>query len=168
MIGKIHEQHEIPSDHDDRVYLFNLVALLATRVSGTRSAITSPMQRRCGLLIDNTVPGGFICSDRPVVLHSTVPIPNFYSPWFGMPPTEVTVPLSSRIALVGSYEGGNHLLRAGKSQIANLNTRTVTYAEQFVFLSGEEYRLLGANGRIEGRANLLAAIDNAKAKPSEG
>jgi hypothetical protein len=89
-------------------------------------------QRRWSTLV--AAPGSeFITSDCPVALHwSDGRQPGFYGPGFGLPETDVTMPISKRMLLLGRYEGASTRREISREQVANLNTRCIAAAERFV------------------------------------
>jgi hypothetical protein len=92
--------------------------------------------RRWSLLIAEPDTGYFICSDRPVaVVWSTDEFDRF-PPGFGMKHTQVTMPLTKHVGLIGEFEGEPSCTKAGRLSIAGFNTRTAMYAERFLPESG--------------------------------
>lgn len=91
--------------------------------------------------ITTTIPqlGGFICSDNPVSLVSVDPLPSFYSPGFGMSCTEVTIPLSKSIALVGRFEGKSTTGIVSIKGLAAINSRTGMYVDRFLYHSNKNF-----------------------------
>jgi hypothetical protein len=93
----------------------------------------------------------FIVSDCPVALTWSDPNtpPGFFGPGFGLPGTDVTVPLGRGFALLGRFEGehGNVGVPA-PAWVAGLNSRTGLYAERFVCSGREDFTWLRSDGQI--------------------
>ncbi|MHB8076657.1 DUF4238 domain-containing protein [Desulfosporosinus fructosivorans] len=102
-------------------------------------------ERKWSLLISKdmttTMPelGGFICSDNPVALVSLDPLPPIYSPGFGMLRTEVTIPLSKNVTLVGRFEGKGTVTVISVKGMAAINSRTGMYADRFIYHSNQNF-----------------------------
>jgi hypothetical protein len=98
----------------------------------------------------------FIVSDHPVALTWSRPRPpSFYGPGFGVPETDVTFPLSRRLALLGTFEGPADRRVASRNEIARINSRTCSYGERFVASSTEDLIWMMADGAI-GNAQQLS------------
>ena len=79
--------------------------------------------------------GEFVVSDHPVSLVWTVPrAPSFYSPGFGMAGTDVTVPLTKTVALLGRLEDtmDDSTPTLDRRGVASINTRTIMYASRII------------------------------------
>lgn len=81
--------------------------------------------------------GDFICSDNPVSLHWTTQKERGFwsSPGHALKETEISVPLSSRIMLLGRFEEELPpcIVISSKRNLAILNSNTGMYADQFVY-----------------------------------
>jgi hypothetical protein len=80
--------------------------------------------------------GDFICSDNPVSLHwITQKNRGFWSsPGYGLLETQVSVPLSSRIMLLGRFEElPPNFVISSKRNLAILNSYTGMYSDRFIF-----------------------------------
>jgi len=80
--------------------------------------------------------GDFICSDNPVSLHWTTQKERgiWSSPGHGLLETEVSVPLSSRIMLLGRFEEvPKNITIMSKRNLAILNSYTGMYADRFIY-----------------------------------
>jgi len=80
--------------------------------------------------------GDFICSDNPVSLHwTTQKERGFWStPGHGRMETEVSVPLSSRIMLLGRFEEiPPKVVISSKRNLAILNSHTGMYSDRFIY-----------------------------------
>lgn len=111
-------------------------------------------QRKWSLLfskdITTTLPqlGGFICSDNPVALVSLDPLPPIYSPGFGMLRTEVSMPLSKDVAIVGRFEGNEEVSTISVKGVASINSRTGMYADRFHYHSNKNFIMVNNQQQI--------------------
>jgi hypothetical protein len=86
--------------------------------------------------------GDFICSDNPVSLHWTTQKERGFwsSPGHGLMETEVSVPLSSRIMLLGRFEElPPNFVISSKRNLAILNSYTGMYANQFIYSKNNDF-----------------------------
>ncbi len=126
-------------------------------------------QRKWSLLVSEdittTLPqlGGFICSDNPVSLVSLVKLPPIYSPGFGMPRTEVTMPLSKDVAIVGRFEGKETVSAISVEGMAAVNSRTGMYAGRFLYHSNKNFILINNQNNICNVNYLLSQLDSKSA-----
>lgn len=108
----------------------------------------------------------FVTSDCPVALVWTIPRPpSPFGPGFGMAGTDVTFPLTRRLALLGRFEGPAETIRASRLQVANINARTCSYGGRFVCSSTEDLVWLMRDGTVGNAAQLIAALTE---KPVSG
>lgn len=94
----------------------------------------------------------FIASDSPVVLGSRwgalrVPV-TLWSGW-GRPETTISFPLSPRLALLGSFGGNTMTAQISSRAVADINTRTLRQADQFLFTASKSFVVLDHQGRIQ-------------------
>lgn len=97
----------------------------------------------------------FVCSDRPVTLIWTTKVPAFYAPGFGMPSTEVVMPLSRNTAIAGSFEGSEGTYAVNERIVAALNSRTAGMSERFIYSAKEDFNWLKADGTMAGRDDFI-------------
>lgn len=91
----------------------------------------------------------FICSDRPVSLVWTSPVPQVaYAPGFGIKNSELTFPLSKRLALIGTFEGEEQVTQVSQARVNEINGRTVHYAERFLYSGSRDFRFLDTDGTV--------------------
>lgn len=81
----------------------------------------------------------FICSDMPVSITPTRPDFPLRYLGFGLPETELTVPLSCGVALVGSYEEPSIIAEVPFDFVRHVNRRTVSFADRFVYSSEKSF-----------------------------
>lgn len=127
-------------------------------------------ERKWSLLIAEDGAGDFVTSDRPVSLSWTITplLPGiFETPGFGLANTDVTFPLSKKLALLGRFEGISGRYRADQKRVATINSRTGMYCERFICSAQEDFPWLKSNGTVKGAADLVDEIKKElKAKPS--
>jgi hypothetical protein len=74
-----------------------------------------------------------VVSDHPVALTwSDGRRHGFFGPGHGLSKTDVTIPLSSRVALLGKFEPGAEVLRLDRQGIAAVNSKTIAFCQRFV------------------------------------
>lgn len=93
--------------------------------------------RHWSLLFTRPDEAHFICSDMPVAITPTSPDfrPHFLG--FGLPGTELTVPLSRSTVLVGSYERPAITAEVDLETVRHINQRTLSFTERFFYSSGQ-------------------------------
>jgi len=104
--------------------------------------------------------GGYICSDYPVGLIWTKEMPPFYRPGFGMPDTEVTVPLTRQWTLIGRFDELADVGVADRATVASLNNRAGMSAGK-IYTPHDDFVWTMRTGEIGGRQELLDAIQDA-------
>jgi len=91
-------------------------------------------------IIAVAVGGEYICSDNPIGLDWSKKPTTWRSPGFGLSGTEVTIPISKGIALIGIFETPPYttatLDRAG---VANLNNKSIQRAERYIYGSNDDF-----------------------------
>lgn len=120
--------------------------------------------RKWSLLIVKDEKDEFICSDSPVALVWTKPMPPFWGPGFGMKNTELTMPLNRHIGLLASFEVEPQTLLAPKRAVAKLNSRTAMQAQRFIYSNKQIFIWLKRSGEIGNTNDLLSAINTKKHK----
>jgi hypothetical protein len=115
--------------------------------------IPTLINRQWSVLCCPPTVGDFICSDNPVSLHWTNgQLRNgiFDSPGHGLPNTEVSIPLSSRVMLIGRFN--NHQPSSGivpnKRMLAALNSFTGMYSSRFIFTRKKDFYWLSNENKI--------------------
>lgn len=93
----------------------------------------------------------FITGDSPVVLGSRwgeLPVPlTFWSGW-GRQETTVSYPLSPRLALLGSFGGNMMTAKISSRAVADINTRTLRQAHQYLFTPRRSFPVLDQSGKL--------------------
>ena len=123
-------------------------------------------QRAWSLLVASSDAPDFICSDRPVALYSTQPLPPLFGPSLGMPNTVVLFPLSRRLALVGSFEGEDGtVIEVDRPIVAEANARVVDQAQRFVYSAGEDFVVMKPDGTL---GDATDVVEHLKSKARKG
>lgn len=100
--------------------------------------------RKWTLLIASSKSGGFITSDHPVILSFSDPKMRgkMFSPGFGLRNTEVAFPISTRLAVVGRFEGSEAEMDVGEYVVAAINGGQVAYSERQVYARDANFHYL--------------------------
>jgi hypothetical protein len=113
--------------------------------------------RRWSILVPEDDAGYFICSDRPVTLVWSTDDRQRIPPGFGMRDTQVTMPLTKTIALLGEFQGTPKTAKIGRLGVAGLNSRTAMYAERCLYATADDFPWVHKDGSIRGAKELLEA-----------
>ena len=109
-------------------------------------------RRSWTLLINQGAEQAFLVTDRPVAITHTVPQPQtFYNiPTFGRGGTDVTMPVSKDLALMGRLENQDRsAIDVDAQMIATVNSKTLWQAERFACgPSKERFAFVRADGTI--------------------
>jgi len=102
--------------------------------------------------------GEFVCSDHPVTLAWADGRREARgAPGFMLRETEVTMPLTRRLALRGRFEGMNASVTVSKRTVATLNDRTLFLARQ-VYSPSEDFAWLRCDGKVGSREDVVKLI----------
>lgn len=127
---------------------------------GTIDAIIQPLgARHWAVVFSPPSTGDFILSDNPVNLHwrEKKEYRIWRSPGYGPKETEVTIPLSSRIMLMGHFEDiPSNLNIYSKKDLASMNNFTVMHSDRFL-LTKKDFLWLKQDGSV-GRADDLRQL----------
>ncbi len=107
----------------------------------------------------------FICSDFPVVINWTVPMPPIRKPGFGLANTCVLVPLAKQMLMIGSFELPRLTFRVLPSFVALVNRLIANAADRFLFLPDEDFIWLKDDQTI---GNVNELIERIKKKHVKG
>jgi hypothetical protein len=110
-------------------------------------------------MVADPVVGEFVCSDNPVGLVWTDPEQPDCPPGFGVLGTDVTVPLTKSLALLGRFEPGPGDIVATTELVAAINSRTMMRATQ-VYMPREAVLWTKPDGRLGDLGDLSAAIES--------
>lgn len=139
---------------------------LKTLVDAVKNVYPLLRNRHWRLLITADVrEGSFISSDDPVgLVWTSEDVPTFYGPGFGMPDTEVTLALSKRLAIAGSFEGTSGIVMAHRGSIAAINSRTAVGARN-LYSAQEDFFWVDMGKNIR-EGKLFEALQKEKPKQS--
>jgi len=105
-----------------------------------------------------TVLESFVVSDHPVVLEWSDPRGKRFAPGHAHIDTELTIPLSARVALVGCYTRFVLDSRYVPAYVSGVNSRTIDRARVFV-VACEDRFILQSNGEIITSARFIAELE---------
>lgn len=126
------------------------------------------MARNWSLLIAEPEDKFFICSDSPVSLMWTKPAPAFWGPGFGMPDTELLMPLNKKQALVARFEGKPKTYPAPLEIIAKANNITRIFTQRFIYSPEEDFVWLKKDGKIGSKGDLIQEISTKESLKKTG
>jgi Protein of unknown function (DUF4238) len=90
--------------------------------------------RKWQILVANEGSGGFVTTDVPVCLQwSDGQDHGPFSPGFGVKGTEVIFPISTTLALRGSFEGEENMVEADIFTVGSINSIIISNAEKQVY-----------------------------------
>jgi hypothetical protein len=94
--------------------------------------------------------GHFVTSDNPVGLMWTIPMgTGWYPPGFGLSGTQVTVPLTKKVGIVGMFEKmSGSVIALDEKSVATFNNGTLARAERFVYSPSENFHWRDQTGTI--------------------
>jgi len=119
--------------------------------------------RKWSLFVADDGSGDFITSDRPVALAwtSAPQQPGIFGPGFGLTETDVTFPLSKKLAVLGRFEGDAGRFGADRPRVATINSRTGMYCERFLCSSREDFPWLKSDSTVRGSTEMVEEIKKA-------
>jgi Protein of unknown function (DUF4238) len=97
--------------------------------------------RRWQILVANEGSGGFVTTDVPVCL-TWLDGPNHGMPGFGRPGTQVIFPISTNLALRGTFEGEENVVDADIFTVAGINRILICNAEKQVYAHDHSFKYL--------------------------
>jgi hypothetical protein len=97
------------------------------------------LERCWSVLLADEQTGYFICSDSPLNLHWTKPMDSIWGPGFGSKGTDVTIPLSKNILLLGRFEEELPTQYLSRESIAIMNSYTASDSQRYVYSSNKEF-----------------------------
>jgi hypothetical protein len=111
--------------------------------------------------------GRFICSDMPAVLYDPTPRPTWVPPGHFARRSEFTMPIAPDLMILGHFETDAKVHIASAVDVAALNNRTRTYANE-IYSSAENFPWRMRDGSIGGVQQLLDAIRAAAERKGPG
>jgi hypothetical protein len=133
---------------------------LSMMLNSIDTMISLLSSRNWSLWISADPMNNYICSDNPVTLTWSNGLPRpglFKGPGFGMNNTDVIMPLSKNIAMVGKFESNNGAIANG-NVIANINTRVMMFASRHIYSNNESFCWIDKNNRLDYSANYLEEL----------
>lgn len=106
----------------------------------------------------------YVFSDEPVSLVSIVKLSPLYGPGFGMRHTEVTMPISKSVMLLGRFEDKPGVFQTNRQGVAVLNSRTGMYAPRWVFSPHQDFCFYTRDGKVGNVTDLVRAIKETREK----
>lgn len=111
----------------------------------------------------------FAVSDCPVVVDWTrARLQGFYPPALGLRKTDVTLPLSRRVTLLGRFETLPGRVLASRRTVAVVNTRTAAAGSRFVASPSKEFPVLGPDGKLGSVSDLVEFIQQRARRQASG
>jgi Protein of unknown function (DUF4238) len=99
--------------------------------------------RKWQLVVAADGSGGFVITDDPVCLRWTDGQPHGgLSPGFGLKQTEIIFPLSTTLALRGSFEGEENVVEADATMVATINTLIISNAQNQVYAHDHSFKFM--------------------------
>jgi hypothetical protein len=99
--------------------------------------------RKWQILVANEGSGGFVTTDVPVCIRwSDGQDHGIFSPGFGVPGTEVIVPISTNLVLRGTFEGEENVVEADLFTVGRVNSLLVSNAEKQVYAHDYSFNYL--------------------------
>jgi Protein of unknown function (DUF4238) len=116
--------------------------------------------------------GGFVTTDDPVCLRWTDgQLHCGLSPGFGLKETEIIFPLSTTLALRGSFEGEENVVEADATMVATINTLIISNAQNQVYAHDHSFKFMREDPAELGSGSTLVQDKRfleAGKKPEEG
>jgi hypothetical protein len=139
--------------------------LVAQAIKSADTVLPYLVERNWGLMVAGKGMPNFVCSDNPVSIVSTVPLPSpMSSPGFGMMRTMVLVRLTRRVVLLGMFEPVPPLVPLDKAaSVALINTYVVTSASRWVFSPEQDFIWLTPKGKVGHASDLRDLVGRAQA-----
>jgi len=102
--------------------------------------------------------GDFICSDRPVSLrwNSEVKERPLFGPGFGTLKTILIIPMTHKLALLGTFESGGGSIVANRNQVAAINAATLAMADRQIYSREQHFCYFSENMTVLSEQQLLS------------
>lgn len=115
-------------------------------LSALDSVLPFLFEREWSLLIADEKAGHFVCSDRPVVLNSKKEGRPPIGIGFGTPETELTMPISKRLAVLATFEGPSREVQVNRFIVTAVNSRIIGACDRQVYSPEGNFEYLGTDG----------------------
>jgi Protein of unknown function (DUF4238) len=128
--------------------------------------------RKWQMLVAAEGTGGFVTTDDPVCLRWSDGQPHGgLSPGFGLKETEIIFPLSTTLALRGSFEGEENVIEADAATVATINSLVISNAHNQVYAYDHCFKFMREDPKELGSGATLVQDKRfleAGKKPEEG
>jgi hypothetical protein len=115
-------------------------------------------QRTWTALVSERPGESFVVSDHPVVLEWSDPRGKRFPPGHAHIDSELTIPLSAHVALIGCYTPFDLDSRCMPAYVSGVNSRTIDRARVFVAACEDRF-ILQNNGEIVTSARFIAQLE---------
>lgn len=123
------------------------------------NAILKYLPQRTWTVLVSERPGeSFVVSDHPVVLEWSDPRGKRFPPGHAHTDTELTIPLSARVALIGCYTPFDLDPRYMPAYVSGVNSRTIDRARVFIAACEDRF-ILQENGEIITSERYIAELE---------
>lgn len=154
------------SNEDNYSIDFGNNMLLEHLLYAVDAIIPTMMARNWGLIYSPHEVGDFVCSDCPVSLHWLVEKERgiYSSPGHGLIETEISVPLSSRVLLIGRFQEINQSVYEANTNIhaAVYNSYTSMNAERHVYSRLPNFYWCSKNNTIADTDDFIEMIKGSR------
>lgn len=121
-------------------------------------AIPLLLGRKWSLLLCDDDLGGFICSDNPVVQISLFELPSCISRELEIRCTEITIPLSKNMAMIGKIDFEEEYGFIKPRLLAEINKRTLNNSVRFLYSSSKDFIFNDENDSICNKGKLISYL----------
>jgi hypothetical protein len=116
---------------------------VAMEIGGHNPLLQHLGNRKWQILRASEGSGGFVTTDVPVcITWSDAQDHGIFSPGFGVPGTEVIVPISTNLALRGTFEGEENVVEADIFTVGGVNSFLIGNAEKQVYAHDYSFRYM--------------------------
>jgi hypothetical protein len=121
--------------------------------------IMESLNVRCWNVVHSDKPGEhFVISDDPVVLYWSDGKPRRLPPGYAHINSDVTIPISSSIALLATHNDFVVTPESIRHHVARINSKTIAAADHFVAAKSDSFLCYGPDGVIEGTSLVVTSI----------
>ncbi|MBI2712598.1 MAG: DUF4238 domain-containing protein [Bdellovibrio sp.] len=122
-----------------------------SRMLKSAHTITNLLIRRNWMIV-LAEEGELVSSDNPVGLSWSKPMAGWYPPGFGLSNTEVSVPLSKTVGLIGIFEPAKLPIGALKAEgVATFNNQAISRATRFIYSPKDDFTWRPHTGEVLNR-----------------
>ncbi|GFE58957.1 DUF4238 domain-containing protein [Geobacter sp. AOG1] len=143
---------DVKNFHDGKEYTIEIANIknIELEMTGIDAVLPTLADRSWSVVQADERSGYFISSDHPVSLIWTDPKlqGGFYPPGHGMRSTELVFPAIKEMAIIGTFEGEDRIVKANERLVASVNSRTFAFAGKHVYSSRPAFKLLDQKGNV--------------------